>query len=226
MKMKPILLLITVPIAASMVALEGRFLVVNAQTQAPIKSSPLESRPMTDSTPSQNTSKQRPLTDASPDEVAQAAINYTRANYIVTGGTPQVVLTRSVTTDQFSSLGFGEVTGSLDEKLMLVVLKGNFDVSNLDQVGSLSSPNSKAPTLAKYIVYVFDLRAGVPSYIETGLRGQYFRDLLKDPSLPDLPPPLLTETATREVSTEKLPYGTVLRGWTKDEIRHRGRIKH
>lgn len=222
------LLFISVPVSLSLVLLGG-VLQTTAQTSEPNSSSSRESPSMNDNTTPQKkdtlpTFKVRPLIDASQEEVIQAAINFTRANFAIISGIPQVVLVRPITTEQFPSLGFGEVGGSLDEKLMLVVLKGNFDASRLIPIGDSSKPNNRVVT--KYIAYVFDLRSGIPTYTVGGLRGKYFRELLKDISIPDisLPQPREAPDTVEAVPAEKLPaavklpYGTTIPGLTKDEI--------
>lgn len=169
------------------IILLGGVLQTSAQPSDPNGSSSRESPSMNDNTPSEKddlpTFRVRPLIDASQEEVVQAAVDFTRANSAILSGIPQVVLVRPITTEQFPSLGFGEVSGSLDEKLMLVVLKGNFDVSRLFPIGDFYKPDSRI--LTKYIAYVFDLRSGIPTYTVGGLRGKYFRELLKDTSIPD-----------------------------------------
>ena len=96
---------------------------------------------------------------------------------------------------------------------MLVVVKGNFDVSNLvsDRYSDLN-----IPTQVKYIAYVFDLWAGRPALTATGLTGKYFRTVLNDPSLPDEPEligpepgmPEATPGPRVEPPAQKFPYGT------------------
>jgi len=129
--------------------------------------------------------RQRPLLNASPEEIGQVAIDYTRATYNVTG-VPQVAAVRSVNINEFPSLGLPEGGYSPEQEsmpLMLVVIKGNIDISDSILAGE---PNSNARPTVKYIAYVFDLREGIPMITSTGLRGDYFRNLLNDPSLPNI----------------------------------------
>lgn len=149
--------------------------------------------------------RKRPLNDASLEEVGQVAIDYTRANYSVTG-IPKVVTVRSVNINELPSLGFGEIGYSPEQEsrpLMLVVIKGNFDLSDGILAGE-TNPNARPQV--KYIAYVFDLREGIPMITSTGLRGNYFRNLLDDPSLPDLQ--LGDPDVTEGRRPEAVPRGT------------------
>ena len=156
----------------------------------------------------------RPLTNASPQEVGQAALGFTQARFTVESGTPQVAFTRSLTGAELASTGLGEINfGGEEPPLMLVVVKGNFDVSNF--VPSRDSGLNPL-TKVKYIAYVFDLRAGRPAFIATGLTGKYFRTVLNDPSLPDEPELIGPEPGMPEAipgprvepPAQKFPYGT------------------
>ncbi|MBW4575999.1 MAG: hypothetical protein KME08_12025 [Aphanothece sp. CMT-3BRIN-NPC111] len=126
----------------------------------------------------------RPLINASAEEVGQSAIDYTRDQFTILSGTPEVVLTRRMTAAEFSVTGLGQMGfGGGEPPIMLVVVKGDFDVSNFGRFRAFDS--SSSPTQVKYIGYVFDLRAGMPCLTATGLTGEYFRRALNDPSLPD-----------------------------------------
>lgn len=164
----------------------------------------------------------RSLTDASQQEVQQAAINYTLANsseFTILGGTIKTVFTRPITAAQFSSIGFGEVNFIGEEPpMMLVVVKGDFDTTDfVPSFSNDSQPTPKERTKAKYIAYVFDLRAGRPTLTTTALTGEYFRKALNDPSLPDEPKLIGPERGMPEAApslpnppAKKLPYGTVI----------------
>ena len=157
----------------------------------------------------------RPLLTSSPQDVGQAAIEWTRNNYVILSGTPQVVLARPVRAADLPALGL-PVTGFVGEEppLMLVILKGDFDVSNMIGAGLASAWNRRVA----YIAYVFDLRAGVPTLTMTSLRGGDFRQALNDPTLPDDGPrsPYPTTTSIQPHQSQHpspvtpLPYGAVV----------------
>ncbi len=96
---------------------------------------------------------------------------------------PTVAFTRSITKAEVPSTSLGKINFIGGEPpLMLVVVKGNFDVSS---PATARFSDLKPRTQAKYIVYIFDLRAGIPCLTSTGATGEYFRRVLNDASLPD-----------------------------------------
>ncbi|MFS0513609.1 hypothetical protein ACEYW6_02645 [Nostoc sp. UIC 10607] len=130
--------------------------------------------------------QKRPLTSASEKEIRQAAVNYTLANscrFKILSGTPEAIFARSIKAAEIPSTGFGEFEFMGKEPpLMLVVVKGNFDISGSTS-GSFQSSNPRRST--KYTAYIFDLQAGTPIFSATGLAGKYFRNALNDSTLPD-----------------------------------------
>lgn len=160
----------------------------------------------------------RSLIDALPQEVGQVALDYTRARFKVLSGTPNIIVARRATTNDLSNLGFPtDEYDPQDYPLMLVVLKGNFDVSSMRR-----RADSKWHKQVEYIAYLFDLRAGVPTLTQTSAKGGIFRNILKEPSLSDDPVANpegleqlqrmnLTEAIPvplEQLPTEKLPYGS------------------
>ena len=125
------------------------------------------------------------LIGASRQQLTQAALKYTNDNYPSITGTPTVILIRPITANQLPSLGFGEVSyaGTEEPPLMLVILKGDFDITSLF---SGLQPR-KVDTRVKYIAYVYDLRAGLPMLTAPSTNGGKLRRALNDPSLPDDP---------------------------------------
>ncbi len=157
------------------------------------------------------------LIDALPQRVGQVAIDYTQARFKVLSGASNVVVVRKPTTNDFSALGFPtDEYEPQDNPLMLVVVKGDFEVSNMR-----GGANSKWHRRVAYIAYLFDLRAGVPTLTQTSAKGGILRELLNDPTLPDDPvanpealdqlkkmnlPQAVPVPPTR--ATQKLPYGS------------------
>jgi hypothetical protein len=125
--------------------------------------------------------QKRPLTSASETEIRQAAVNYTidhSCQFKILSGTPEAIFARPIKAAEIPSTGFGEFEFMGKEPpLMLVVLKGNFDISGFQ------SSNPRRST--KYTAFIFDLQAGTPIFSATGLTGKYFRNALNDSTLPD-----------------------------------------
>ncbi|MDF2387811.1 hypothetical protein JMG10_40590 [Nostoc ellipsosporum NOK] len=130
--------------------------------------------------------QKRPLTSASEKEIKQAAVNYTLANscrYKILSGTPEAIFARPIKAAEIPATGFGEFDFMGKEPpMMLVVVKGNFDISGS---GFLGFQTSNSPRSTKYTAYIFDLQAGTPIFSATGLIGKYFRDALNDSTVPD-----------------------------------------
>lgn len=128
--------------------------------------------------------KAHSLLDATPIVIAQRAMDFTRANYKVVSGTAEVVLNRTVTVNQFPSLGLAEMSFPYeDPPLRLVVLHGDFDLT--DARGTKGRDPSTWNSRVTYIAYVFDLRADAPTLMMTSKRGGVFRQLLNNPGLPN-----------------------------------------
>lgn len=121
----------------------------------------------------------RPLLDASIDEVREAALRYTYNRFEVVSGEPQVLLIRPVTEKELPELGLPAVDFETDPPLMLVVIKGDLNVSNIRGAVGL-----KQPWFTNYVAYVIDLNVGAPAYISVSPNGEMFRTLLNDQTLP------------------------------------------
>ena len=134
------------------------------------------------------------LGDATDADMEQAAIDFTNLRFNELSGSPKARLVRSVTVDDLPSLGLPRINfAAQDPPLKLVILEGDFDVSDMR-----GGPVHKQ---VKYLAYVFDLRAGVPALIATSVNGGRFRDALSDPTLPDDVPLVRTpEEAERAAS--------------------------
>lgn len=123
----------------------------------------------------------KPLVGASIEEVKQAALRYTQNRFSILGKTPNFLLIRSVTTADLPQLGLAEIHFAGQEPpLMLVAMRGDFDVTHLSRGGSRTTP-----WRVSYIVYVFDLNVGAPAFTAVSPHGGSFRKLLNDPTLPD-----------------------------------------
>jgi hypothetical protein len=151
------------------------------------------------------------MLNASPQEIEKAALEYTSKNVATLNATPQVVLSRSVTSDELSRLDFTSIITSLNPPpLWLIILKGDFDVDKLP--GGFTNRQVKAT----YLALVYDLIAGTPTLVQTSLRGGDFRKALNDPSLPDDNPFTPQASTSDQVpitptvsSISLLPYGVV-----------------
>lgn len=170
--------------------------------------------------------QRRDLTTSSVDEVKQVALGYTRTRFKISSGTPEVILIRPVTFAELPSLGFTSINpGGTEIPLMLIVIKGDIDVSNMRS----RTPKEFRHTRVEYVAYVFDLLAGVPTLIQTSHRGGAFRRLLNNPNLPEDLPPAARQSIKRRTMPEALletsiivtpyrkPYGTVASPITSPE---------
>lgn len=130
--------------------------------------------------------QKRPLTSASETEIKQAAVNYTLAyscQYKILSGIPEAIFARPIKAAEIPATGFGEFDFMGKEPpMMLVVVKGNFDISGS---GFLGFQTSNPPRSTKYTAYIFDLQAGTPIFSATGLTGKYFRNALNDSTVPN-----------------------------------------
>ena len=153
------------------------------------------------------------LVNASMKDIEDAALKYTQTRFQVLSDNVTIPLARPVTKQELPLLGLPQIDfGGEDPPLALVVLKGEFDVRNLRR----TIANGEAWRV-RFIAYVFDLKAGLPTLTMVSADGSMFRDLLNDPSLPtprvdaiqigepengvELPVPIAPAT--------KLPYGAM-----------------
>jgi hypothetical protein len=151
------------------------------------------------------------LVNASMQDVKEAALKYTQTRFQVLSEQVTVPLARTVIKEDLPLSGLPEDDfGGEDPPLALVVLKGEFDVRNLGRGAA-----SDTPFNVKFIAYVFDLKAGVPTLILASADGSMFRELLNDPSLP-LPevnqsgrPKEGVEPPVPVAPAHKIPYGAM-----------------
>jgi hypothetical protein len=166
----------------------------------------------------------RPLVKASKQELEQVALNFLKVDSLqlkVLSGNPKIVLNRSITLPELDELGLGFSPIGEVPPLALVVIKGNFDAT--DFVPSVQDDGKLKPLKTKYIAYVVDLQAGVPTLTAAGLSGKQFRDVLQDPDIPDDPKDLIGPAPGQSEalpgaaieSLPKLPRGSVLPGGPK-----------
>jgi hypothetical protein len=183
---------------------------VNATLAAyPASTSPTTMQPVSPTTVPVARSSAPSLIGASPQAVGQVAIAVTMSRFPSLSGTPQLTLARPVTPDDLTAMGLPSEDYSYCTEppaLMLVIVKGDFDMT------SMGGPiPATAHPRATYVVYIFDLRAGVPITVTYSPNGGRLRRALNDPSLPDDPtapaatgptvksvlPPLATPSAKR-----------------------------
>lgn len=113
--------------------------------------------------------KAHSLLTASVADIQKAALDYTQSRFRVVG-TPQILLTRSITKDELPKLGLSEIGISGKEPpLALVALEGKFAI----QVRGMTEPEE-----VKYLFYVFDLNAGIPTSVEYSRNGTGYEAFL------------------------------------------------
>lgn len=156
-----------------------------------------------------------PLTNAPIEKVIEAALDFTKKEVTNFDGNPQVVLARFVTADELNNMGIGSPTFVTIEipPMAMVILKGDFAYRFPGALVSADTP----PTRSKYIAYIFDLWAGLPTRIMTSPNGSHFRQALGDASLPTPELPMLI-APTIDPSTKYLHYGEVAPGIPLDRI--------
>lgn len=151
--------------------------------------------------------QRRDLTGASLDQVKEVALDYTKKRFGIQGVTPEIILARPVTFAELPSLGLTGINPSGREiPLMLVILKGDIDVTNLRS----RLPASYRHTRVQYVAYVFDLLAGMPTLIQTSHRGGAFRRVLNNPNLPEDMPPEARRSGERTNIKEAVPESSIV----------------
>lgn len=150
------------------------------------------------------------LIGASPAEVGEFAVTYAQ-HQLVVHGTPEVLISRTVTREEIASLGLGCINFSSIEEppLRLVIMKGDFDLSHMP---GTTSPAVKSTWQAHYVAYVFDAWAAQATYLTSSRNGGRFRQVLGDQSLAE-DYPGQASTATLNCPTDNQPkhlhYGEV-----------------
>jgi hypothetical protein len=118
----------------------------------------------------QDSFKARSLLTASVADVEKAALDYTQSSSRILS-TPRILLTRSITKEELPQLGLSEIgIGGKVPPLALVVMEGKFEVQ---------FPGMNAPDQVKYLFYVIDLNAGVPTSVEYSRDGTGYETFLQ-----------------------------------------------
>jgi hypothetical protein len=123
--------------------------------------------------------------DIDPDQMVAAAIEYSEWREAIVSGTPDALLAVPGTPESIRQLGLniGNWNPTCARPMYLVILKGDFDGSNLFAV-----PTDERELPGRYVAYVFDLTAGVPGEVTFTVLsedGAAFKQALDDPTLPD-----------------------------------------
>jgi len=142
--------------------------------------------------------------------VVDAALDFTKKEVATSSETdPQVVLARFVTADDLHSMVLSSPAFISIETppMALVILRGDFAYTPLGTLVGGDTP----PAKSKYIAYIFDLWAGLPTSIMTSPNGSHFRQALADMSLPTPELPMVV-APTIDPSTKTLHYGEVAPG--------------
>ncbi len=159
------------------------------------------------------------LRNASPTQIEQAAIKHINTHLRVFSGTPTVVVNRSITTAELLAVDIPAPTSAIPEPpRRLLVLKGDFDLSNMSPSWVADSTN---PKHFSYLLFVYDLTDeahGAPTMILGSSKGGIFRKVLNNPTLPD-DGPMNVEQSSNQDNAAKItptvliinpvPYGSV-----------------
>jgi hypothetical protein len=125
----------------------------------------------------------RDLKGATSEEVGRFAQQYAQHNLKVVGGTPQVVLARSVTREAVAKLNiacFPAPSTIEDPPLMLVILKGEFGPSGSS--GPSTQSGTRIDVIDEYAAYVFDTWSAEPMFLSLSKDGARLQTALGDPS--------------------------------------------
>ena len=109
-------------------------------------------------------------------EIERAALDYACANF-KSVNPPRVRLNRTISAEEYMSFFGGSDAFCQDQKLVLVILEGDFE--SLNVLASVLEPTS-----AKYVGLLFDLKLGEPTSIDYSQTGEGFAEILNDPTLP------------------------------------------
>jgi hypothetical protein len=126
-----------------------------------------------------------------------------------------VALSRRVLPSALPGLGLQNLgLRDADTQLQLIVLQGDFDAQGAFP-GWFNKDNS--PMSARYVTYVYDLRAGAPMFVRTSRAGEGLRQVLNNPALPEEPSVPQTALPARyarfaPAPVGGMPYGTVANG--------------
>jgi len=148
--------------------------------------------------------------------VVDAALDFTKKEVATSSETdPQVVLARFVTADDLHSMVLSSPAFISIETppMALVILRGDFAYTPLGTLVGGDTP----PAKSKYIAYIFDLWAGLPTSIMTSPNGSHFRQALADMSLPTPELPMVV-APTIDPSTKTLHYGEAAPGIPLNQI--------
>lgn len=115
------------------------------------------------------------LVGKSAQEIGQYALEYERTNRYVRSGMPQVLLSRGITREEYTSLGLGCLadSDSIEQPpLALVILRGDFDLNQFP--GGMTVPIAQTTQRPIYMSLVFDLWAGMLTAWHTSYSGRLF----------------------------------------------------
>ncbi len=155
------------------------------------------------------------LVGASMQEFTQFAQNWTQQQ-LKAQGTPEVLLTRSVTREDVAALGLGclpDFAAIEQPPLMLAILKGHLDFRG--SVPGSANVQGPEPGSISYVAYVFDVWSASPVAMRASNNGSSFKRALNDATLPDPTNSISSVCPTQvPVSQKHLHYGQEAPGGT------------
>ena len=151
------------------------------------------------------------LRNASPAQIEQAAIKHINIRLRVFSGTPTVVVNRSITTAELLAVDIPAPTSANPEPpRRLLVLKGDFDLSNLGPSWVMDTSN---PKHYSYLLFIYDLTDeahGAPTMILGSSKGGIFRKVLNNPSLPDDGPTNVEQSPNQDNDVKITPTVSII----------------
>lgn len=158
----------------------------------------------------------RNLIGATPEDVGRYAQEYAQARRMIRTGTPDVLISRPVTRQEYTALGLGclpDFAAVEQPPLMLVILKGDIDLNWMPgPVGNIAEDGRKN----NYAAYIFDVWSAQLVSFQGSYTGGLFSKVLniKDSTAPQEnwnPVACPTQIPT---SQKKLHYGDTAPGFT------------
>lgn len=126
------------------------------------------------------------LAGKSPEEVAGYVVRKVAPSLLGPHGPIQVRLARPITREEMPQLGLGclpNTSGIEEPPYMLVILEGDFDLSGIPRTDQLPPG-----TRFRFSALIIDVWAAGATSIRSSADGALFRQILNDPSLPEMTP--------------------------------------
>lgn len=147
---------------------------------------PITSTVIYQGTPVEVVNRRHILEGKSLQQIADYVVREVAPNLLGSHGPMQVRLVRPITREEVPQLGLGclaDISGIEEPPYILVILQGDFDLRGIPR------PEPLAPgTGYQYSTLIIDVWAAEATAIRNSRNGAHFRQILNDPSLPEMTP--------------------------------------